>query len=221
MSAKETSSSASSGYYSHIRGEIAEVLPDRIGRILEIGCGDGETLAWIRNGRGAAFTCGVELSPDSAIVASTKADRVVAGNFEEIELPSDFESFDVVLCLDVLEHFVDPWGAVRRIEKLLSPGGILIGSIPNVRYFRAVLPLLLLGRWEYQDSGILDRTHLRFFTKQTAIELMCSSGMSLESVRATGLEKGRKTRYINWATLSLFRPFFEYQYLIRVRKAER
>lgn len=206
-------------YYSHVREEISQLLPSRVGRILEIGCGRGETLAWIKRTKGTSFACGIELSPDSSDAAKSKLDRVVAGNFEEIELPDEFESFDVVLCLDVLEHLVDPWRAVQRIEGLLAAGGILIASIPNVRYFRVVLPLVMKGLWEYQSSGILDRTHLRFFTKRSAIELMQSSGMHLEALQATGLERGRKTRYLNMATFSLFKPFFEYQYLIKVRKA--
>lgn len=207
------------GYYSHVRDEIAHLLPHRVDRILEIGCGRGATLAWIKRSKGASLACGIELSLDSAEAAKGKLDRVVAGNFEEIDLPKDFNSFDVVLCLDVLEHFVDPWQAVKRIDDLLSPGGVLIASIPNVRYFGVVLPLLVQGRWEYKSSGILDRTHLRFFTKRSAIDLMQSSGMCLEALCATGLEKGRKSRYLNMATLSLFKPFFEFQYLIKVRKA--
>lgn len=208
-------------YYSHIRDEIMQLLPQRIDRILEIGCGRGETLARIKSTKGASFACGVELSHDSADAAKGKLDRVVVGNFEEIDLPVDFVSFDVVLCLDVLEHFVDPWKAVRQIDGLLSPGGVLIASIPNVRYFSVVLPLLLQGRWEYQSSGVLDRTHLRFFTKRSAIDLMQTSGMSVEVLCATGLEKGRKARYLNMVTFSLFKPFFEFQYLIKVRKAMR
>jgi 2-polyprenyl-3-methyl-5-hydroxy-6-metoxy-1,4-benzoquinol methylase len=206
-------------YYSHVRNEIAQLLPDRVGRVLEIGCGRGETLAWIKSTKGAAFSCGVELFAESANHAAQKLDRVLTGNFEAMELPSDMKEFDVILCLDVLEHFVDPWKAIQRLDALLRPGGVLIASIPNVRYFRVALALLLQGRWDYQDSGILDRTHLRFFTRRTALELLQSSGLRLEAIFSTGLEKGRKIRYVNAMTLSLLRPLFEYQYLIKVQKA--
>jgi 2-polyprenyl-3-methyl-5-hydroxy-6-metoxy-1,4-benzoquinol methylase len=203
-------------YYSHIRGEIAQLLPAKVDRVLEIGCGAGDTLAWLKGLGTAQRTYGVELFSDSAEAARRKVDQVICGDFESLELPQDFSGFDVILCLDVLEHFVDPWKALRRIGELLAPGGSIITSIPNVRYFRVVLPLLLQGRWQYENSGILDRTHLRFFTKQTAIELMTSSGLTLDAVSSTGLEKGRKTRYLNWATLGLCKPLFEYQYLIKV-----
>lgn len=205
-------------YYSHIRDEIAQLLPNHVDRVLEIGCGRGETLAWIKSGKGAQLTCGVELCIDSAIAAEQKLDHVVTGNFEQIELPPEMKDFDVILCLDVLEHFVDPWKAVQRLDALLRPGGVLIASIPNVRYFRVVLALLLQGRWDYQDSGILDRTHLRFFTRRSALELLQSSGLRLVAVSSTGLEKGRKARYLNLLTLSLLRPLFEFQYLIKVQK---
>jgi len=205
-------------YYSHVRNEIAQLLPERVDRILEVGCGQGETLAWIKSTKGVEFSCGVELFGESADLAAQKLHRVVTGNFEAMELPSDMKDFDVILCLDVLEHFVDPWKAIQRLDSLLRPGGVLIASIPNVRYFRVVLALLLQGRWDYQDSGILDRTHLRFFTRRTALELLQSSGMRLEAIFSTGLEKGRKMRYVNIMTLSLLRPLFEYQYLIKVQK---
>lgn len=208
-----------SDYYSHIRGEIAQLLPADIGRVLEIGCGRGNTLVWLKNLGNTHSTYGIELSADSAEEARSKVDHVLCGDFEALSLPEGFGGFNVILCLDVLEHFVDPWKALARIGNLLAPGGSIITSIPNVRYFRVVLPLLLQGRWQYESSGILDRTHLRFFTRQTAIELMTSSGLILETVSSTGLEKGRKTRYLNWATLGLCRPLFEYQYLIKVRSA--
>lgn len=205
-------------YYSHIRDEIAQLLPDKVGRVMEIGCGCGDTLAWIKKTRNASFTCGVELTNDSAETATSKVDHVECGDFETMELPQDLNGFDVILCLDVLEHFVDPWKAVSRLTALLSPGGVLITSIPNVRYFSVVLPLLFKGQWRYQEHGILDRTHLRFFTRQTAIQLATSSGMSLDFICSTGLEKGRKTRFLNLLTFSLFKPLFEYQYLIKVKK---
>lgn len=205
-------------YYSHIRKEISSLLPAQMEKVLEIGCGQGETLLWLKNEKGAGDLFGIEISADSAELAKSRISHIIHGNFETLTLPDNFSNFDLILCLDVLEHLVDPWRAVSRIEKLMRPGAVLITSIPNVRYFRVVLDLIFKGRWEYASSGILDRTHLRFFTKKSAIELATPSGLRLDQIQATGLEKGRKTRWMNWATLSLLKPFFEYQYLIRVSK---
>lgn len=207
-----------SQYYAHVRREIEPLLPFRIGRMLEIGCGRGETAAWIRNGREISQTFGVEIDADAAVHAADKLDEVIPGNFEALELPAHYQDFDLILCLDVLEHLIDPWRAIQRIYEMLAPGGTLITSIPNVRYFRVVWSLVAHGRWEYENSGILDRTHLRFFTRHSAVELMRSGGLEVETVLATGLETGRKTRYLNALTLSLLRPFFEYQYLIKAQK---
>ena len=102
-------------YYSHVRGEIAQLLPDRVGRILEIGCGEGETLAWIKAERQAGFVYGVELSAASADRAAVKLDRVVAGNFETMVLPPDCQAFDVILCLDVLEQLQELVGRSNRM----------------------------------------------------------------------------------------------------------
>jgi 2-polyprenyl-3-methyl-5-hydroxy-6-metoxy-1,4-benzoquinol methylase len=140
------------------------------------------------------------------------------GSIEKVDLPFEENTIDVILCLDVLEHLVDPWAVVSRLHTLLKPGGMLICSIPNVRNFRVVLPLLLLGRWRYREYGILDKTHLRFFTKKSAIALVGCSGLVVDMVRSTGLEKWSKDTIANLLSLTVFRSLFEYQYLIRAIK---
>lgn len=145
-----------------------------------------------------------------------RLDQVIQGNIEAMELPIEPGSIDLLLCLDVLEHLVDPWETLRRLAALLRPNGVLVASIPNVRYYRVLLPLMLGGRWDYQDSGILDRTHLRFFTRATAIELVESAGFSIEQVSATNAHtRNWKYRLLDALTLSHARPYFEFQYLIR------
>jgi len=144
----------------------------------------------------------------------------VEGDIENLELPFPPASFDTILLLDILEHLVDPWAAVAKLTPLLRPRGTMIASIPNVRYYKVVLPLLLRGEWTLRDNGILDRTHLRFFVKETAIDLMTSSGLRLDSVTPTGVEKGRKKWLLNRLSGGLLQPFLEYQYLIRVSRGD-
>jgi 2-polyprenyl-3-methyl-5-hydroxy-6-metoxy-1,4-benzoquinol methylase len=206
-------------YYTHVRKEIDQLLPVRVDRMLEIGCGRGDTAAWIRSSRGASQVLGIEIDSTAATGAAGKIDEVICGNFETLDLPDNYREFDLILCLDVLEHLVDPWHAIQRISQMLAPGGTLIISIPNVRYFRVVWSLVARGRWEYEEDGILDRTHLRFFTRRSALELVRGGGLDVAAVSATGLEHGRKTRYLDALTLSLLRPFFEYQYLIKAQKS--
>ncbi len=203
-------------YFENIRHEILPFLPAHANRIFEIGCGAGDTLSFLKSAGRCDWTCGMELFPAAAQSAREKVDLVLEGNIETMDLPFEANSLDVILCLDVLEHLVDPWSVINRLHELLKPNGVLICSIPNVRNYAVVLPLLLFGKWDYSKFGILDKTHLRFFTKETAIKLVGSSGLRVDMVSSTGL-KGR-AGLANRLTLSLFKPLFEFQYLIRAVK---
>lgn len=208
------------GYFGHVRREILPLLPEKMGRVLEVGCGSGDTLSYIKQHQQCDWACGIELTSSAASAARKKLDLLIEGSIETIDLPIEAGSLDVILCLDVLEHLADPWSVVRKLHELLTPGGVIIVSIPNVRHFRVVLPLLFQGRWEYCDAGILDKTHLRFFTRDSAIALLEDSGFIVQQIVATGLEKGSKARIANRATLSLLSSFFEVQYLIRASKVQ-
>ena len=209
-------------YYSHVRSEILPLLPEHCERVLEIGCGSGETLLWLKTQKpDCQWLAGVELFAQSGSLGAPRLDWFCAGNIETLELDIAPASLDLILCLDVLEHLVDPWKTVGKLHHLLKPQGHIIASIPNIRYYSASLGLVLKGNWDYQKEGILDSTHLRFFTKKTATALMQSSGLSIDMVIGKGLEKGRKARWLNLLTLGIFRPFFEFQYLIRVKNRQR
>lgn len=205
-------------YFEHVRREILPLLPIDAGRIFEVGCGAGGTLSFLKESGRCDWAGGIELSHDAAETARSKIDLMLEGNIETMDLPFEEDSFDVILCLDVLEHMIDPWSVVHHLHAQLKPGGVLICSIPNVRIFRAVLPLLLLGRWRYSEYGILDKTHLRFFTKESTIKLVECSGLAVDMVRSTGLEKWNKVAIANLLSLSIFRSLLEYQYLIRAKK---
>jgi 2-polyprenyl-3-methyl-5-hydroxy-6-metoxy-1,4-benzoquinol methylase len=157
----------------------------------------------------------VELSPEAAALAAQRIDTVHVGNAEQ-DLAQWVApaSFDLVLCLDVLEHLVDPWQFMGRVQAVLKPGGLLIASLPNVRHLRVVLPLLLAGRWEYEDAGILDRTHLRFFTRRSALALMSSHGLQVQAWRRRLPPMVSKAGLLNLATLGLARDLVTMNYLI-------
>ncbi len=112
----------------------------------------------------------------------------------------------MILALDVLEHLVDPWTVVAKLDRLLRPGGVLVASIPNVRHHSVVVPLLFKGGWRYLPMGPLDRTHLRFFTRSTAIELVETSGMRVDKIDAV---MSARSRVVSRLTLSIARPFLE------------
>lgn len=206
----------SESYFSNARREILPLLPRGAARALEVGCGAGHTLSLLKEQNYCDWTCGIELFSAAAEQAATRLDKVVLGNIETMDLPVEAGSIDILLCLDVLEHLVNPWETLRRLVTLLSPGGVLVASIPNVRYFRVLLSLIVHGRWDYSDDGVLDRTHLRFFTRKTAIELIESAGLSVDQVAAHNTHRD-SWKYLSFEILTLaqLRPFFDRQYLIR------
>jgi methionine biosynthesis protein MetW len=153
-------------------------------RVLDVGCAGGY-LADALAGRGAT-TVGIEPHPESARAAETHCERVfnvtVEGARDLPELAT--ERFDVVIFADVLEHLVDPRSALEWSRSMLAPGGRVAVSIPNVAHW-SVRWSLARGRFEYEDYGLLDRTHLRFFTHKTARELAEDAGFRIVAERFT------------------------------------
>jgi 2-polyprenyl-3-methyl-5-hydroxy-6-metoxy-1,4-benzoquinol methylase len=205
-------------YYSNPRKDILPLLPENILKVLEIGCGQGATLQWIQTIRDCVKVVGVELFPEAAEIAKKRLDSVIQGNIESIELPFENNEFDLILCLDVLEHLIDPWDVLKKLATLLKLGGSLITSIPNVKHYKVILPLLFLGRWDYVDSGILDKTHLRFFTRKTAIGLIESSGLKVDKMYTLGPEKHSKSWTANILSIGILKVIFESHYIIRAIK---
>lgn len=209
------------GYHTLVRTDVFPLVPDRAGRVLDVGGGVGATSAALkRDGRASHVTL-IDLVAEDYDPA---VDAAYSGDLEDPALLeraiAETGPFDTVLCLDVLEHLRDPWQVVATVHKGLAPGGRLIASIPNVRNIALVWPLVMQGRFDLDDSGILDRTHLRWFTRSSAIALMGSSGLEIERV-IDKLRAGRRYSLANAATLGLFRRFLEIQYLISARRPER
>lgn len=207
-------------YFIEEREEIFPMLPKNCDKILDLGCGTGETSYAIKKNGLANWICGVEGSPNAAELARRRLDLVLEGDIEKLDFPFEENTFDVILLLDILEHLVDPWATLEKVTKLLKPNGVIITSIPNVRHFTVVLPLLLLGDWRYQEEGLLDSTHIRFFTKSSAIKLMTSTGLKLDKLDHTGAKKGSLSGLANFLTFNILKEFFIFQNLIRVKKQQ-
>lgn len=146
------------------------------GRILDAGCGSGGLLAALADRAG--YRAGVELSPTAAQAAAQVADQVV--NLPvDAALPFPPGSFDVVVCADILEHLPEPAAALTSLAALCRPGGAVVISVPNVANWQARLRLLR-GVWRYEDVGLFDRGHLRFFTRRTLLELVGGCGLDAD-----------------------------------------
>lgn len=198
-------------YYANARKEIADFLPARLENVFEVGCSEGNTLLWLKEEKGAKFCKGLEILPDAAERARDKGLEVILGDIEtaRILLP---ENNDLVLCLDVLEHLRDPWHILPLITKQIRTGGSLIVSLPNISHVSILTGLIFRNDWNYQEAGILDQTHLRFFTRRTASQLITGAGMRIISIKP---KFARKThRNFNLLTLGVFERFLAYQYII-------
>ena len=202
---------ASTDYFEHSRQEIAPLLPAAPGRVLEVGCSSGATLAWLRARWPAAETVGVDGYEPIRDVLAQNADTAIIQNLEA-PLP-ELGRFDLVLALDILEHLTDPATVLKGLVSRLNPGGSVIVSVPNVGHVSILADLLLRRRFQYQDAGILDRTHLRFFTEESAVGLMNTAGLIVQQGVVNGLS-GRKAKLFNTLTLGLFRHYFAKQYIM-------
>ena len=153
--------------------------------------------------------------PEALDRAASNVDILYSCNIEGAVLPIEPHSINLILCLDVLEHLVNPEKVISYLHTLLAPGGIIIASIPNVRHYSVVFPLVFKNEWEYKNAGVLDSTHLRFFVKKTAIDLMESSGLKLEDLVHSGLFT-KKQKILSAITFGAIRSFCTLQYLIKV-----
>ena len=202
-------------YHAQVREDVISLVAPAGGSLLDVGGGTGATALRLRK-LGRAERAGVI----DRVAPLTDLDFAHAGDIEDPAfLNNVLESegpFQTILCLDILEHLRDPWALVQKLHGALAPDGTIVASIPNIRNFGALGPLLFQNRWDLTDAGILDRTHLRFFVRDTAIALMTSSGLALEEIRAKP-SGGRRVRLFRAITAGLLNSFTDLQYLIRVR----
>jgi 2-polyprenyl-3-methyl-5-hydroxy-6-metoxy-1,4-benzoquinol methylase len=161
-------------YFTQIREDLISKLPDTtLNKILEVGAGGCDTLVAIKEREKANVVVGIELF---AIPNSNQNNPLVDKLFIcdiEKEFPAlNNDEFDAIICGDVLEHLVDPWSVVAKLTKVLKPGGTIIVSCPNIREIFTLSKILFTGNFNYQESGILDKTHLRFFCLKNLKELL-------------------------------------------------
>jgi len=165
--------------------ELELVGPNR--RVLDIGCATGFLGAALA-AQGCVVT-GVEYEPEAAAKARTHLDEVVEADLNVTALADLFpgRDFDAIVFGDVLEHLMDPDAVLRSAAQLLAPGGAVVMSIPNVAH-GSVRLALLQGRWDYRETGLLDRTHLRFFTRASVAQMVADAGLRITDLRGTVLD---------------------------------
>ncbi|HEV2815258.1 MAG TPA: class I SAM-dependent methyltransferase [Solirubrobacteraceae bacterium] len=178
---------AADGYFDHVRPELASLVPEHARRIVDFGCGRGALGAHLKERQGAEVL-GVELFPDAAAVAAERLDDVVRADLDVLDdLPLEEGSVDVAIFGDVLEHLRDPHRLLRVARRYLKPFGRIVCSIPNVKHFSVVVPLLVADRFEYTDAGLLDRTHVHLFTLEEIDAMLRETGFEAVSLGATNV----------------------------------
>jgi len=216
------------GYYSMGRPELLPLIPETAMRILDVGCGEGMLGELLRQ-RGAKEVIGIEKDPLAAGNARKRLNQVIEGDVETLVPRLHHGYFDIIICADVLEHLVDPWGVLKRLAQCISHGGYLVSSIPNSRYL-ALIDHLVNGHWTYQSSGLLDKTHLRFFTLSEINDMFSNAGFSITALHGNmgplypefkdqdnkgEIRFGRL--HIKGLTPEEFNEFFVFQYLVQAR----
>jgi 2-polyprenyl-3-methyl-5-hydroxy-6-metoxy-1,4-benzoquinol methylase len=204
-----------SDYYSRgLRTEIVEMIPADCKTLLDVGCGNGVLGEYLKK-NGAERVCGIEVVEEAARNAVSVLDEVLIGNIETMELPFDPESFDCIVCADVLEHLVDPWSVLCKLKGFIKPGGYLVASVPNVGFHRVVRNLIK-GHWRYEDAGVLDRTHLRFFTLEGIEELFAINSMKIEDIYRK-IDGGLNIKLLNFIFGNSLKESLVIQYVVRAR----
>lgn len=209
-------------YFRHIRYDVAEHIVSGKHRVLDVGCATGVFGEYLKRKGCASEVIGIEIDVLAAKEASTRLDRVLTANLNHaavIDVLNDFDnaSFDYIICADVLEHLIDPWAVLTDLAKFLKPGGRLVVSLPNIQHWSVWMPLILTGRWEYCEAGILDRTHLRFFTRATSQELIRRANLKMIECQPNIWRKSEKI--LNIVTFGLLEGWLASQWVL-VGKAD-
>ncbi|MBB5204480.1 2-polyprenyl-3-methyl-5-hydroxy-6-metoxy-1,4-benzoquinol methylase [Inhella inkyongensis] len=207
------------GYYQKARYELLNLAANTCPqRILEIGCGAGANLSEAKKRWPSCHTVGVEARADAAAIAASCLDRVILADVRL--LPNEAfaaAGFDLIILSHVLEHFEDPSAILAKSLNWLGPNGQLLVALPNVRHASVLVDLVFHGEFRYRSSGILDQTHLRFFTRRSAQRMLEQAGFELmQVVPEFG---GNKSKALNRWTLGLAEEFAAYAYNFRLARA--
>ncbi|HUR85625.1 MAG TPA: class I SAM-dependent methyltransferase [Solirubrobacteraceae bacterium] len=215
-------------YHEDPRPDVQALIAPRGLRVLDVGCGAGSLAAGLKTA-GAAHVAGIELDSSAAARARERLDVVVEGSVLDADLPFREGEFDVLVFADVLEHLPDPDAALRRCLPLLAPGGRVVVSVPNMRFW-LVLARLAGDRWAYTDHGVRDRTHLRIFTRRSLLAMLRSHDLAVERLERnqrllddqSGI--GRAAALASRAVVatlgrSPLRDLLAYQYVVVARRA--
>jgi len=171
--------------------DLLRMVPDAVRRVVEVGCSSGATGAAFLGAHPQCEYIGIEVVPEYAQAARARVTEVRLADIERME-SGDFAALFPVDCWifgDVLEHLYDPWKTLRSLGPSLAEGACIVACIPNAQHW-SVQARLAVGAFEYEAEGLLDRTHIRFFTRRTIVDLFHSTGYQVEAMAARVFPEG-------------------------------
>jgi len=197
-------------YFSNTRKEIIELINRYNCNILELGCGTGNTLIELKKCGKAKYIVGIDVLD---VGQSEKLDKFFPVDIEneEIYFPDNF--FDIIICADVLEHLKNPWFVLKKLKKYLKTDGFIIASLPNIREFKTLYNIVIRGDFKYENAGVLDKTHLRFFCKKNIISLFSLTGYEIISI-SPYFSASLKRKLLNKFFMGIFEEFLAEQYIV-------
>lgn len=180
------------GYYNQVRPVMIEFIPQNARTMLDMGCGEGLFALQVKKKYGTEVW-GIELDARAAEIARKNLNKVYTGDICLVidSIPDGY--FDCIIFNDVLEHLIDPYSVLVKVKSKLSKNGVVVCSIPNFRFFYSLRDFLVSKDWKYEDEGIFDKTHLRFFTYKS-IKRMFDS-LDFEILRMQGLSEIKSWKF--------------------------
>jgi Predicted methyltransferase (contains TPR repeat) len=201
-----------SSYYRNDRMDVLKVIPNTPKNVLELGCGEGNFGSLLKQKYNCNVT-GIDISSAALSKAKGRIDKIYHANIDEFDF-SKLGKFDLVVANDCLEHLREPWEVVAKLKNNISADGYFVASIPNVRNYQIIKDVFKNGRWDYVDSGLLDRTHLRFFTKENMIELFKDNQYIVEEIIPTHIKRIKKRRILKFLLKKYCPDLFVLQFII-------
>ena len=189
------------GYFEGNRDDMLKYIPRDIKTSLEFGCGTGGFSALLKE-RFDAETWAVEIERKAAQEAEKKLNRVINADASAAleKIPDNY--FDCIIFFDILEHLVDPYSLLCAVKTKLTRNGVIVASIPNIRYYRTFVDFVLHGNWDYKDQGILDKTHLRFFTRKSLLKMFDNLEFNVQTFEGIHPTHSRTFRLLNMILLN-------------------
>lgn len=180
------------GYFEHQRPEMLRFIDIDVRSVLDMGCGAGGYLNLLREKFPGIETWGIEIDEAAGSYAQSQGHNVLIGNGGDLLAQVPDGHFDLISCNDVLEHFTDPYSLLRQLRTKLKPGGRLISSLPNIRYYKPMFRYVFKGDWKYEPAGVMDNTHFRFFTKVSIERMYREAGFKI--LRNEGINAGKSSK---------------------------